>query len=281
MKLPEGERFYSLEDSKRLKQFIVKAFEVFNDYSYINLPTIEVYYPSKDPVYTIGACGDANILSLRRDFTVSTARFLSSYRNLEVPCKVFYAGNVFSPIEGETFQIGLELLGYSSVESDAQVLLDIWSYLKSCGINKLSVSIGHASIVKKLLNSYDNYRNLFRAFLEKNFYELREYPKLCYLLRYQGQEEFLKDCLKLYPEVEKEIYELLEISKYIKNIDYVFDLSEVREQDYYTGVVFEFFVQDYGYPIAGGGRYDDLYKNFQLDLKAVGCAVYVDRMLEL
>ena len=57
----------------------------------------------------------------------------------------------------------------------------------------------------------------------------------------------------------------------------LYDLSEVRLQEYYTGIVFEVFHPEVGYPIAGGGRYDELF----LSSKAVGGAVYLDLLLEV
>ena len=281
MKLPERERFYSLRDSEKLRSYYTKAFEVFKDYQYITTPTLEVYEPflSLKP-FIIGTCPEGYPLSIRSDWTISVARFLSSYRNLKLPCKVFYMGNVFSMQEGEMQQVGVELLGFSDRASDAQVIRDIWTYLKFCGFENMVVNIGHARIVKKLLQDHKDHSTLFEAFLNKDFYTLKDYPDLCFLLRNQGRREFLQECIKLYPKVEKELEELLEMSEYLEGVDYVFDLSEVRTQEYYTGMVFEIFIEDFGYPIAGGGRYDNLYRDFGLEVDAVGGAVYLDRLLE-
>ncbi len=282
MKLPEGERFYSLEDSTRLREFYLKAYETFKDYTYINLPTVETYEPTVGGTpFIVGTCHDESVLNLRKDFTVSVARFLSSYRSLRLPLKVFYTGAVFSPREGETHQVGLEMVGLSGEEWDALVIRDIYRYLRACGIESVSISIGHARLVKKLLKNQDNHEKLFLAFIEKDFYTLRSYPHLLFLLKNQGGEEFLHECQELYPDVREEIQELMRLSRHLEGIPYVFDLSEVRTQEYYTGMVFEFFVRDYGYPVAGGGRYDELYRMFGLDVPSVGGAVYVDRLLEL
>ncbi len=282
MKLSEGERFYSLVDSAKLKDLYLKAFETFKDYTYINLPTVETYEPTMGGTpFIVGTCHDGSILSLRNDFTVSVARFLSSYRNLSLPLKLFYTGTIFSIREGEIHQVGLEMVGFSGEEWDAMVIRDMWKYLRACGVEGISISIGHARLVKKLLRCVDNHEKLFLAFMEKDFYTLRSHPSLLFLLKNQGGENFLRECQRLYPDVREEIEELIRLSKHLEGIPHVFDLSEVRTQEYYTGVVFEFFVRDYGYPIAGGGRYDDLYRMFHLDVPSVGGAVYIDRLLEL
>ncbi len=59
------------------------------------------------------------------------------------------------------------------------------------------------------------------------------------------------------------------------------DLSFVRGMTYYTGIVFEFLNADGagGYPIGGGGRYDELISAFGGDYTpACGFALYVDEV---
>ena len=61
------------------------------------------------------------------------------------------------------------------------------------------------------------------------------------------------------------------------------DLSFVRGLTYYTGMVFEFLGgPDGGYPIGGGGRYNDLVKAFGgPDVPACGFALYVDEVSQV
>ena len=57
------------------------------------------------------------------------------------------------------------------------------------------------------------------------------------------------------------------------------DLSVVRDLDYYTGIVFEALVSGIGKPVAGGGRYDNLYENYGVQIPATGFALEIDRLL--
>jgi ATP phosphoribosyltransferase regulatory subunit len=57
------------------------------------------------------------------------------------------------------------------------------------------------------------------------------------------------------------------------------DLSTLRSQTYYTGMVFEAYTSGIGYPIGGGGRYDQLLQHFGVNYAATGFALGVERIL--
>ena len=58
-----------------------------------------------------------------------------------------------------------------------------------------------------------------------------------------------------------------------------YDLAEVRDLDYYTGVTFEGFAPGLGFSLISGGRYDDLIGHFGPPCPAVGWALTLDRVL--
>lgn len=279
---PPEERFFNFEESEKLKQFFLKACETFPEYRFIMLPSIEIYSPGLygENTLVIGSLQDGSLLCLRKDWTVSLARFLSMQRQLELPLRVFYFGNVFSASgELERFQVGIEILGETSILAEVEVIQKIGDYLASCGLTDLTVSIGHVGIARGLLNLYgESYR---QALLEKNFSALSEVPQLKELLFTQGGPAVLEEFRKRHPEFSAECERLMEVYERLEGMRVLFDLSELRPQDYYTGIVFEFFHASAGYPVAGGGRYDGLYQNLGKDLCAVGGAVYLDRLLEL
>ena len=57
------------------------------------------------------------------------------------------------------------------------------------------------------------------------------------------------------------------------------DLGQVRRMDYYTGIAFEGFAAGMGFPVIGGGRYDNLIGQFGPALPAVGFALTIERVL--
>jgi ATP phosphoribosyltransferase regulatory subunit len=59
------------------------------------------------------------------------------------------------------------------------------------------------------------------------------------------------------------------------------DLSEVRDFDYYTGLVFEIHAEGAGLELGGGGRYDSLLGRFGREMPAVGLYLSLDRISEL
>ncbi|MEJ7621103.1 MAG: ATP phosphoribosyltransferase regulatory subunit [Aquificaceae bacterium] len=282
MKFPPQERFFNFEESEKLKRFFLKACEVFTEYRYIMLPSVELYSPKLygEGAFVVGSLQDGSLLCLRKDWTVSLARFLSLQKDLELPLRVFYFGNTFSTnTEFESFQVGIELLGETSPKAEVEVIQKIADYLRACGLFELTVSVGHVGIAKGLLKRYGEIYK--KPLLEKNFSELSHIPELKDLLTTQGGPEVLQEFKRKYPEFSIECDELLEVYESLKGYKLLFDLSELRPQDYYTGLVFEFFHPSLGYPLAGGGRYDGLYKTLGKELCAVGGAVYLDRLLEL
>ena len=52
-----------------------------------------------------------------------------------------------------------------------------------------------------------------------------------------------------------------------------YDLADVRDLDYYTGVTFEGFAPGLGFNLNSGGRYDDLIGHFGPPCPAVGWAL--------
>ena len=58
-----------------------------------------------------------------------------------------------------------------------------------------------------------------------------------------------------------------------------YDLAEVRDLDYYTGITFEGFAPGLGTSLISGGRYDDLIGRFGLTQPAVGWAMTLDQAL--
>ncbi|MFN3870488.1 MAG: ATP phosphoribosyltransferase regulatory subunit [Aquificaceae bacterium] len=279
--IPPEERFFNFEDSEKLKEFFLKACEIFKDYRFIMLPSLEIYnhdvYGEKP--FVVGSLQDGNLLCLRRDWTVSLARFLSLQKELPLPLRVFYWGNVYSPSGSlESYQVGVEFLGEPSISAEVEVIQAIGNYLKACGMEELTLSLGHVAIVEELLRRYGYHYK--EAILKKNFSLLSQVPPLKDLLLYNGGFEVLLSFEEKYPEFAPACQSLRDIAQRLEGFNIVFDLSEIRSKDYYTGVVFEFFHPKVGQPLAGGGRYDGLYKNLGKDICAFGGAVYIDLLLE-
>ena len=58
-----------------------------------------------------------------------------------------------------------------------------------------------------------------------------------------------------------------------------FDLGMVGQLNYYTGIIFRGYVDDSGYSILSGGRYDNLVAQYGTDMPAVGMVLKLNEVL--
>ncbi|MCS7083869.1 MAG: ATP phosphoribosyltransferase regulatory subunit [Aquificaceae bacterium] len=269
------EIYFGLDKSKKLWNLICKACEVFSDFEFLMLPTIELRNQSLPADGLIVGQSGSGFMCLRRDWTESVANFLSKHLELELPLRVFYLGSTFST-KGESFQLGIEVIGDDSISAEALVLERIKKFLRVSAFDDFKIIMGDVSIVRWLIKGN---QELFRAVLEKNLSLLSSHKELKELVLAQGGRELLEGFMKKYPSLRKSLERMIELSELVGDVE--FDLSEIRSQEYYSGMVFEFFCKRSPNAIAGGGRYDGLYKALGRDLPAVGGAIYLDALLEL
>jgi len=74
----------------------------------------------------------------------------------------------------------------------------------------------------------------------------------------------------------EEVYSLLRdygLEEYI-----LIDLGIIRNYDYYTGIIFEGYTDYLGFPVCGGGRYDNLCSKFGENLPSTGFAIGIERL---
>ncbi|MEN3034639.1 MAG: ATP phosphoribosyltransferase regulatory subunit [Aquificaceae bacterium] len=269
------EVYFGLDKSKKLWGLICKACEVFNDFEFLMLPSIEIRKEAIAPDGLVVGQSGNGFMCLRRDWTESVARFLSKHTELELPLKVFYLGSTFST-RGESFQLGIEVIGDSTIDAEILVIKKIQNFLRVSALEDLKIIIGDVSIVRWLLRENTE---LFSAVLQKNLSALKHHQELRELVLAQGGETMVEDFARKYPELRGACERLLELGRNLQSVE--FDLSEVRSQEYYSGMVFEFFCGGLPFAVAGGGRYDGLYRALGRDLPAVGGAIYLDALLEL
>jgi ATP phosphoribosyltransferase regulatory subunit len=59
------------------------------------------------------------------------------------------------------------------------------------------------------------------------------------------------------------------------------DLTMIGDFSYYTGMTFEGYAADLGFPVCSGGRYDNLLQQFSRPAPATGFALKTNRILEV
>ena len=100
------------------------------------------------------------ILVLKPDMTIPVARVAATKLKENLwPVKVFYIGNTFSYNEmgggkqKEYTQAGIEVLGISSPETDAEVISLAVQALKNTGIEEFQIDIGQVDFFRGLWSS--------------------------------------------------------------------------------------------------------------------------------
>ncbi len=247
-----------------------------------------------------------DVLMLRPEMTTPIARLTATrMTDREPPFRLCYFANSFRPTapqrgrQSEFFQAGLELIGSDSPAVDAEVLAVVCGSLEACGLEDFSIALGEASFFRALLDGIGvdpNGRDaVFAALAGRDLVELAavvegldisaaDAQAIIDVTSLRGGSEVLvaaKDHVRG-PEMKAALKRLTRtyylVTRHGHAGHILFDLSLLRNFDYYTGIVFEVLSGDLGFPIGGGGRYDGLLSRFGLPLPAVGFALGLDRL---
>ena len=247
-------------------------------------------------MYTFKDRGDRSI-TLRPENTASVVRaYLQNklYANAGLT-KLFYIGSMFRydrPQAGrlrEFHQFGVEALGEKNPAVDAEIILLAWEFLKSLGLNDLTLKINTVGCPA----CRPIFRRKLTEYFTENFDELcddckrRLYKNPLRIL--DCKTDALKDFLDDAPRIEtclcdncREHFADLKKFLTVAGIEFTVDNRLVRGLDYYTKTAFEIQYPQLGAQsaVAGGGRYDGLIKEIGGDdTPAVGFAAGLERIL--
>ena len=257
-----------------------------------------------------------NDLALRFDLTVPLAKYVTEYYNdLSFPFRRYQIGKVYRgerPQKGrfrEFYQCDIDIIGDSelSIINDAEMPSVIYNTIKELGFEDFTICMNN----RKLLTGLFEELNL----KEKSVDIMRIIDKLEKI----GKENVI-ECLKDL-EVEDEkintiidfieingttdeklqalenlnfenetfkqgLEELKEVVKYVRifgvpDKNFKVDLTIARGLDYYTGTVYETFLNDYREigSVCSGGRYDNLAEYYtDRKLPGVGVSIGLTRL---
>lgn len=315
MNIPEGLNDLLPEEVLKKRLLEDKISQVFTGWGYqeIITPTFEFYETlakgagsimKKEMIKFFDREG--NIIALRPEMTTPMARVASTkMQNEPKPLRFYYIGNVFRyddkvKNQREFCQAGVELIGINSSKSDAEVIALAVECLKNSGLKNFFIDIGHINFFNGVMESIkvkeERKQEIKKTILNKDFVLLEK------LLSLEGIEDREKDFILKIPtlrggeevleEAEKMIDNKLSLSalKEIKEVysllrDYgleeyvLIDLGIIRNFDYYTGIIFEGYTDYLGFPICGGGRYDNLCSMFGENLPSTGFAIGLERLI--
>ena len=255
-------------------------------------------------------------VGMRFDLTVPLARFVAQHANdLGLPFKRYHIGMVW---RGEKPQVGryrefaqcdFDTIGTTSIASDIETGLVIHDLLRSIGFEKFNIRVNNRKVLNGLLKKFDLAKDSVAV--------LRSIDKLPKLGREKVRAEMLNTteatdsqvdqilCLaeihgdnervieQLEPickgneQAEQGLHELVQLTQATRAVgisqDHLnIDVSIARGLDYYTGTIFETFLDDLPTigSVCSGGRYDNLTDLFtKQPLPGIGASLGLDRLL--
>ena len=252
-----------------------------------------------------------NDLALRFDLTVPLAKYVSQYYNkLSFPFKRYQIGKVYrgeKPQRGryrEFYQCDVDIIGDGklSILNDAEIPSIIYNTFKNLGFDEFTICINNRKILNGLFSSInlsDSSEEILRIIdkIEKiGSNEVRE--QLLELVKDVEKVDTIMKFIQIEGDTESKLAqldnlgitdetfllgleELKEVVKYIKLFNvpdnyYTVDLTIARGLDYYTGTVYETFLNKYKNlgSICSGGRYDNLAE-FYTDKKLPGVGISI------
>jgi len=244
-----------------------------------------------DQMYTLKDKGD-RMLAIRPELTPSLARIMAQNAGaMPKPIRLYCIARCWryeQPQSGrlrEFFQLNVDCLGTKSMHADAEVIATSIRIMQSFGLSEKDVYLRLSnrkitdSIISSLASSKETAKQISRLIDKLDKISKADFKKALKELKLTDEkieklESFLEisDLKKLDEKIlgeegKKGVEELSELIKILQSYGlekYVkVDFTIMRGLDYYTSTVFEVFdVEKEFRAICGGGRYDNLVKDF-------------------
>ena len=258
--------------------------------------------------------GDSD-LSLRFDLTVPLAKYVAEYYGeLSFPFKRYQIGKVYRGEKAqagrfrEFYQCDIDVIGDEtlSIKYDAEMPSVIYNTFKSLGFENFTICINNRKILNgmfeylklseksvDILRIIDKIEKIGKENIKNELKEIDiEENKIDTIMRFleiRGtSDEKIESLKKLGITTEVFLTGVNELELVIKQIrmnkvpekNFVVDLSIARGLDYYTGTVYETFLDDYKKlgSVCSGGRYENLAENYtDKKLPGVGISIGLSR----
>jgi histidyl-tRNA synthetase len=277
--------------------------EVFESFGFEPLETPAVEYASTligkygadadKLVYAFKDQGEREV-GLRYDLTVPVSKVLAIYGNqIPLPFKRYQIQPVWraeKPQKGryrEVLQCDIDTFGSSSPTSDAEIIAVIYTILQKLNFKKFSIRINSRKILNDLLaqSGIDDDKNSILQSLDK-YQKISRDGVTKELISKGLSQAKIDNIFDQIKSIRPDQY-LEQVFTAIQNLGvpkdfYSFDPTLVRGLDYYTGTIFETYVEEPKIgSITGGGRYDNLVKTLGgPEVPAVGTTIGLDRIVD-
>lgn len=259
--------------------------------------------------------GDTD-LSLRFDLTVPLSKYVAkNYGNLSFPFRRYQIGKVYRGERTqkgrfrEFYQCDIDIIGDGELDliNDAELPSVIYSIFTDLGFNDFTIRVNNRKILNglfegigqkeasvEILRIIDKIDKIGKeaviAELQKIGISEDAITKIVDFIEIEGTSEEKLEKLKSL-DIENETFKtgIYELEYVIKNMNlfgipeknYNVDLTIARGLDYYTGTVYETFLNDYRElgSVCSGGRYENLAEYYtDKKLPGVGISIGLTRL---
>ncbi|HOK62917.1 MAG TPA: histidine--tRNA ligase [Soehngenia sp.] len=258
--------------------------------------------------------GDTD-MSLRFDLTVPLARYVAMhFHELSFPFRRYHIGKVYRGEKNqkgrfrEFYQADIDIIGNGelSIINDAEIPSVIYTTFKNLGFDNFTIKINNRKLLQGFFEYLDinNFHEVLRIVdkldkigidkVERELLDIgidkAKFEQIKNFIMFDGDNnstlEFLGELEIDNIHFQTGLLELKTVAHYIEVFgvpkdNFKIDLTIARGLDYYTGTVYETFLNDYPKigSICSGGRYDNLsefYTNQRLP--GVGISIGLTRL---
>ena len=259
--------------------------------------------------------GDTD-LALRFDLTVPLAKYVAkNYGNLSFPFRRYQIGKVYRGEKAqkgryrEFYQCDIDIIGDGELDiiNDAELPSVIYTLFKELGFDDFTIKINNRKLLSGLFESLsqeiesieilriiDKIEKIGKEAVIKELEKLglkeNDISRIIEFIEIDGStDEKLQQIEQL--KIENETYkkglnEIKDVIKYIRLFgipeqNFSLDLTIARGLDYYTGTVYETFLNNYRElgSVCSGGRYENLAENYtNKKLPGVGISIGLTRL---
>lgn len=249
-------------------------------------------------------------ISMRFDLTVPFARFVSANLDkLTVPFKRFHIAKVWrgeNTQKGryrEFYQCDFDIVGVDTAAADLEILTMIYTSLKNIGVENFKIHLSSRLVFNRFLETLgikdklvdilrlvDKLAKIGKDEVSRQLAEITGDENAAKILDYISMEDtFDRTLEKITSLAGGEAEDTARLHTLKAALDsngisdcFVLDPSITRGLDYYTGLVYETFLDDapeFG-SVCSGGRYNDLASLYtKTRLPGVGASIGIDRLI--
>lgn len=315
--VPAGMRDLILGECETKKDLQLQIEECLSKWGYeeVITPTIEFFKTydvgfddiNEEEMYKFF---DANgrIMMLRADMTIPIARVVATkFKDAKTPLRFRYCANVFkvheelSGLQNEISDCGVELIGMDEECAELEILITAMEALQVVKDKKVILEIGDINFFREAcasLNlSEEEVITLAKLIDTKSLKALEDYLMTLNLNEkdqqffnqlpwMSGDESILEEAMQyaFNDSLQGIVNRLMQLNTQLKALGYNdvnFDLGKVTNLNYYTGLIFEAYVEGVGARVLSGGSYNTLIGKYGRDLTAVGFSIKLDALLEV